>query len=60
MLILNAIGPTGPGDLAPDVTIALVKDLVTLGVPDTARKIALAALLLHRPASPAPAKPPPA
>ncbi|MDE3114469.1 MAG: hypothetical protein KGL26_02605 [Pseudomonadota bacterium] len=61
MRILNAIGPTGPGDLAPDVTIALVKNLVTLGVPDTARKIALAALLLYQPAPPpAPTKPPPA
>jgi len=60
MLILSAIGPTGPGDLAPDVTIARVKDLVSLGVPDAARKIAIAALLLHKPAPPAPAKPPPA
>lgn len=60
MLILSAIGPTGPGDLAPDATIALVKDLVTLGVPDAARKIAIAALLLHKPAPPVPAKPPPA
>ena len=58
MLILNAIGPTGPGDLAPDVTITLVKGLAKLGVPDAARKIAVAALLLHRPSAPAPAKPP--
>ncbi|MBU6444813.1 MAG: hypothetical protein KGR48_12990 [Alphaproteobacteria bacterium] len=60
MLILNAIGPTGSGDLAPDVTIALVRDMVTLGVPDAARKIAIATLLLHKPAPPAAAKPPPA
>ena len=58
MLILNAIGPTGPGDLAPDVTITLVNDLMKLGVPNAAREIAVAALLLHRPSAPAPAKPP--
>jgi hypothetical protein len=45
MLVLNAIGPAGPGDLAPDVAAGLVRDLVQLGVPDAAQSIAISALL---------------
>ncbi len=50
MLALDAIGARGPGDLAPDVTVNLVGDLVRLGVPDAARAIAITALLRYRPA----------
>jgi hypothetical protein len=45
MLVLNAIGAAGPGDLAPDVTAQLVRDLVGLGVPHAAQSIAISALL---------------
>lgn len=60
MLILTVIGPRGPGDLAPDVTIALVRDLMKEGVPDAAREIATASLLLYTPApQPVASTPPP-
>lgn len=54
MLVLNAIGSKGPGDLAPDVTVDLVRDLVREGVPRAARGIAIAALLRYRPSSESP------
>ena len=57
MLVLNAIGARGPGDLAPDVSVGLVRTLMTLGVPGAARGIAIDALLRYRPA-PAPSAPP--
>lgn len=47
MLSLTVIGTRGPGDLAPDVTVALVRDLMKEGVPDAARETATAALLLY-------------
>ncbi len=50
MLVLNAIGPNGPGDLAPDVTVKLVRTLMRESVPAAARGIAIAALLRYRPA----------
>lgn len=60
MLILTVIGTRGPGDLAPDVTVALVRDLMGEGVPDAAREIATAALLLYTPApQPVASTPPP-
>ena len=59
MLILNTIGASGPGDLAPDITVRLVRDLEKQGVPDAAREIAIASLLLYKPAPPlTPAAPP--
>jgi hypothetical protein len=53
-LILNAIGPRGPGDLAPDVTVGLVRGLIREGVAGAARSIAIAALLRYRAPPPAP------
>jgi hypothetical protein len=47
--ILDIVGPKGPGDLAPDVTIELVRALHEMGVKDAARAFALHALLLYRP-----------
>jgi hypothetical protein len=50
--ILDIIGPKGLGDLAPDVTIELVRALEEMGVRDSARAFALHALLLYRPGTP--------
>jgi len=47
--ILEAIGPEGPRDLAPDVTIELVRALADMGVKDAARAIGMHAILLYRP-----------
>jgi hypothetical protein len=52
LLILDAIGAGGPGDLAPDVTVGFVRTLVQEGVPDAARLLAIDALLLYKPAPP--------
>lgn len=57
MLVLNAIGAGGPGDLAPDVTVGLVRTLIRQGEAEVARNIAITALLRYRPALP-PALPP--
>jgi hypothetical protein len=54
LLILDAIGAGGPGDLAPDVTVGFVRTLVQEGVPDAARLLAIDALLLYKPAPPPP------
>lgn len=54
MLILNAIGVRGPGDLAPDVTVRLVRALIAEGQANAAHGIAIAALLRYRPAPPPP------
>jgi hypothetical protein len=54
MLALNAIGPKGPGDMAPDAVADLVRTLEKLGVPDSARELAVTALLRYRPPSPPP------
>lgn len=59
MLALNAIGAQGPGDLAPDVAITLVRTLIAEGQADTARDVAIAALLRYRPPPPAPSPAPP-
>lgn len=47
--ILEILGPKGPGDLAPDVTLEVVRALEEMGVKDAAHAIALHALLLYRP-----------
>jgi len=57
MLVLNAIGSRGPGDLAPDVTAGLVRALVKEGEADVARDIAITALLRYRPPPPPPPAP---
>ncbi len=50
MLALDAMGPRGPGDLAPDVAADLIGALIKLGVPRAARDLAITALLRYRPA----------
>jgi hypothetical protein len=50
--ILDIVGPKGLGDLAPDVTIELVRALEGMGIKDAARAFAIHALLLYRPGSP--------
>ncbi len=50
--ILDAIGPHGPADLAPDVTVLFVRALEHEGMADAARGLAIDALLLYRPAQP--------
>ena len=47
--ILEAIGPEGPRDLAPDVVAELMHALVDMGMKDMARPLGLHALLLYRP-----------
>ncbi|HVV64168.1 MAG TPA: hypothetical protein VHC42_01770 [Rhizomicrobium sp.] len=47
--ILDIVGAKGPGDLAPDVTIEIVRALDEMGVKDAARDFALHAILLYRP-----------
>lgn len=56
--ILDFIGPGGPGDIAPEATVAFVKALARMGYPDAAHDLAVDALLLYRPPPSAP--PPPA
>jgi hypothetical protein len=47
--ILDIVGAKGPGDLAPDVTIEIVRALGAMGMKDAARAFAIHALLLYRP-----------
>jgi hypothetical protein len=47
--ILAIAGAKGPGDLAPDVTVEIVRTLKDMGLADSARSFALHALLLYRP-----------
>ncbi|HWA91958.1 MAG TPA: hypothetical protein VG889_18100 [Rhizomicrobium sp.] len=47
--MLNAIGPGGPRDLAPDVTTEFVRALEDMGLKDAAHALAVHALLLYRP-----------
>ncbi len=50
--ILDIVGAKGPGDLAPDITIEMVRALREMGLKDAARALAIHALLLYRPAAP--------
>lgn len=67
LTILDAIGAAGPGDLAPNATVELVRALKAEGEPEAAHALARDALLLYRPVPlesyhflpPAPAAPPP-
>lgn len=52
LTILDAVGVQGPGDLAPDAVVALVRALKAENVPDAARAFAVDALLLSDPFSP--------
>ncbi|HEX4859623.1 MAG TPA: hypothetical protein VFV07_00210, partial [Rhizomicrobium sp.] len=47
--MLEFIGPSGPRDLAPDVTVEFLRALEDMGLKDTARAFAVHALLLYRP-----------
>ena len=47
--ILEFVGPNGPRDLAPDVTVEFVRALQDMGLKDSARALAIHALLLYRP-----------
>lgn len=51
MLVLDAMGPRGPSDLAPDAAADLIAKLMKLGVPGAARDLAITALLRYRPAA---------
>jgi hypothetical protein len=46
--ILDIIGPTGPADLPPDLTIECVRSLQQLGLAGEARALAIEALALTR------------
>ncbi len=50
--MLNFIGPSGPRDVAPDVTIEFLRALADMGLKDSARALAVHALLLYRPGAP--------
>ncbi len=50
--MLNFIGPSGPRDVAPDVTIEFLRALQDMGLKDSARALAIHALLLYRPSAP--------
>jgi hypothetical protein len=50
--VLDIVGAKGPGDLAQDVTVELVRALEDMGLKDPARALAVHALLLYRPAAP--------
>ncbi|HEX4293928.1 MAG TPA: hypothetical protein VHZ29_07325 [Rhizomicrobium sp.] len=50
--ILNFIGTAGPRDVAPDVTIEFLHALQDMGLKDSARALAIHALLLYRPSAP--------
>jgi hypothetical protein len=52
LTILDFIGPSGPGDIEPDATIAFVRALTKMGYADAAHDLAVDSLLLYRPASP--------
>jgi len=47
--ILSIVGPKGPGDLAPDITIEIVRALNEMNMKEAARAFAIHALLLYRP-----------
>ena len=50
--MLIFIGPAGPRDVAPDVTIEFLRALADMGLKDSARALAVHALLLYRPGAP--------
>jgi hypothetical protein len=52
--ILDFIGASGPGDVAPDATVAFVNALAKMGYVDAAHDLAVDALLLYRPPPPPP------
>lgn len=47
--ILDIVGAKGPGDLAPDITVEIVRTLQAMGLKDAAKAFAIHALLLYRP-----------
>jgi hypothetical protein len=47
--ILDIVGSKGPGDLAPDITIEIVRALQAMNLKDPARSFAIHALMLYRP-----------
>jgi hypothetical protein len=47
--ILDIVGVKGPGDLAPDVTIEVVRALEAMNLRESARSFAIHALMLYRP-----------
>ncbi len=47
--ILDIVSVKGPGDLAPDVTIEIVRALQAMNLKDSARSFAIHALMLYRP-----------
>jgi hypothetical protein len=47
LTILDAVGAGGPGDLAPNATVALVRALKAEGAAEAARAFAADALLLY-------------
>jgi hypothetical protein len=49
--ILDIVGPKGPGDLAPDITIEIVRALGAMNIKDPAKSMAIHALMLYRPGS---------
>lgn len=57
LLILDTIHSVGLRDMAPDVTVELVRLLGAMGLPDAARDLGLEALALYVPPPPAPVAP---
>ena len=51
LAVVAALGQQGPGDLAPDIIVRLVRALQTAGIRDGAREMALEAFLLRPVAS---------
>ena len=49
--MLDFMGTDGPGDVAPDATVAFVAALAQMGLADAAHDLAVDALLMHRSAS---------
>jgi hypothetical protein len=47
--ILDFVGANGPRDIAPDVTVEFLRALEDMGLKDSARALAIHALLLYRP-----------
>jgi hypothetical protein len=47
--ILDIVSAKGPGDLAPDVTIEIVRALQAMNLKESARNFAIHALMLYRP-----------
>jgi hypothetical protein len=45
--VVTALGPRGPGDLAPDVVVKLTRALQTANIHDAAHALALEAILLR-------------